>query len=142
MAKADSILVNHNKIIKDTKAVDEFIDWHLFENKLIKNKHLLLKNAISVKIDERYDYRPDRLAYEHYRQDFYFPAILIANNLGSMLQFKAEILDYRCLMPSANVIQSILGEPTIKKANVGQIVDNIFKDVNKSVERLKETQNN
>ena len=37
MARGDTILVNANAVTKDTKAVDQFINWHLFENILISN---------------------------------------------------------------------------------------------------------
>ena len=100
MARADSILVNANKSTKDTRAIDEFIDPHIFMNKIIKRKGDLERNSIIVDIDPRYNYRPDRIAYEYYEQDFWYPAILAVNNMGSMLQFKAETMNFKCKIPS------------------------------------------
>ena len=128
MAKAESILVNHNIYTKDTKAVDEFIKHHLFENNLIKNRKKLLSRATERIIDERYDYRPDRLAYEIYGEDFYYPAILVANNIGSILQFKADILDNKCWIPFVSDIRDLIGLPEMKKLQVGEIVDKIFEE--------------
>jgi hypothetical protein len=78
-------------------------------NILIKYRKELMLGAEVVDIDARYDFRPDRLAYEYYHQDLWFPAILVANSLGSMLQFKAESMNFQCLVPEATTIRSILG---------------------------------
>jgi hypothetical protein len=129
MAKADSLLVNDNKINKDTRPLNLFIDPHLFENRLIKNKKKLLKDAYLVDIDERYDYRPDRLAYEVYGEDFFYPALLIANNLGSLLQFKADILNYKCYIPSKSSIQQLIGGEVYQNVFAEDIVNEIFKEV-------------
>ena len=132
MAKAESLLVNDNYITKDTRAVDVFTNPHIFEIKLL-NKKKLLKNAIEIKIDSRYDYRPDKLAYEYYKEDFYYPAILVANNLGSILQFKADLLNYKCYIPSKNDIQNLIYSKKIfskyKPFEPEDIVDKLFKDI-------------
>jgi len=108
MAVADSILVNDNKLTKDTKAIDLFIEPHIFMNVLLKHKTTLDASSEIINIDPRHDYRPDRLAYEIYGQDFWYPAILIANNMGSMLQFKADVLNFKCKIPNIEVVQQII----------------------------------
>jgi hypothetical protein len=118
MAKANSILVNDNKTTKDTRAINEFINPHIYANKFIKHRKLLQQNATLVDIDPRFDYRPDRLAYEQYGQDFWYPAILAVNNLGSMLQFKAESMNFKCLVPDGDVILGILAETNVQ-SNTG-----------------------
>ena len=53
-----------------------------------KNKNLFqIKNYLQFKIDETYNYRPDKVAYEVYGDDYYYPIILACNNIGSILQF-------------------------------------------------------
>jgi len=110
MAKADSIIVNDNKTLKNTKPLDLFIEPHIFMNLLLSNKSILDASSTIVEIDARYDFRPDRLAYEQYRQDFWYPAILIANNMGSLFQFKAEVLNFKCKIPDPDVILGILNQ--------------------------------
>jgi hypothetical protein len=129
MARADSFLVNDNPYFKDVRAINTFIDPHIFNNVLIKNKKLLLQNAQQIDIDERYDYRPDRLAYELYRNDFYYPALLVANNIGSMLQFKADTLNFKCFAPTRLSIQNIIGKSDIELVYPEDVVNYIFKDV-------------
>jgi len=115
MAQADSILVNDNINLKDTRVVDLFIEPHVFMNALIKNKTYLDSSSTIIDIDPRYDYRPDRLAYDIYGHDFWYPAILIVNNMGSMLQFKTELLNFKCRIPNKSAIASILEQ--VSKSN-------------------------
>jgi hypothetical protein len=88
--------------------IDSFTSLEVFENIFIKNKKLLEKNATIKEIDSRYDYRPDTLAYEVYGQDFYYPAILIANNLGSIIQFKSSNMSNKCKIPSQDDINKLI----------------------------------
>jgi len=119
--------VNENINTKDTRAINTFIEPHLFMNNLLKAKKDLEKNATIIDIDSRYDYRPDRLAYEIYGQDFWYPAILIVNNLGSILQFKADVLNFKCKIPSTSDITAIIGLPQNEHITLEKIVDNMFK---------------
>ena len=114
MLSSKSFLVNDNIVSKDSSVLNEFIDWHVFNNLFTKNKKSLVKNAATVEIDARYDYRPDLLSYKYYGEDFYYPVILIANNIGSMLQFKSGTLDNKCLIPNLGDVQSIIAESRIK----------------------------
>ena len=41
-------------------------------------------------IDESYNLRPDKVAYKVYGIDYYYPIILICNNIGSFLQFTID----------------------------------------------------
>ena len=107
--QTDNFLVNDN-VAKDTAVINSFTDWHVFENLFLKNKGRLEKNATVIEIDARYDYRPDLLAYDQYQEEFYYPAILIVNNLGSMLQFKSAALDNQCKIPSLASIVEIIRE--------------------------------
>jgi len=117
MARADSILVNDNKFLKDTRAIDEFINPHVFSNKFVKFKKNLEVGAEIIDIDARYDFRPDRLAYEYYSQDFWFPAILAVNNMGSILQFKADAMNYKCKIPTQAAIEAILSETSTNNSD-------------------------
>jgi len=127
MATAQGFTVNDNKIYKDTKMVDTFIEPHIFMNRMIRRRSELIKSSDSVKIDARYNFRPDRLAFEYYGQDFWYPAILVANNLGSILQFKANKLGFECKIPNINTIKEIMMLDEIPHVTLDDIVDEIFK---------------
>ena len=119
MAKADSVLVNDNPLFKNTSLIDSFTEPLIFNNVLIKHREaVLLCECDDITIDERYNYRPDRLAYEIYGQDFWYPAILIANNIGSMLQFKAESLNFKCKVPRKTHVEKLVNK--LRAQGVGQ----------------------
>ena len=140
MAKADSLIVNDNTNIKNTKLLDQFINPHIFENNLIKYNNKLVRLSSKIEINERYDYRPDLLSYEVYGDDFFFPAILAANGVGSILQFKAEFLNYNCYVPSIEVIQEMFDiENKILKPSA--IVDEIFAGIDEKIAKFKEKEN-
>lgn len=103
-----SFLVNDNPQTKDFKITDTFIDHHIFENVFLKYRSILERNLIRKVIDSRYDFRPDLLAFNLYGEDFWYPAILIVNDLGSMFQFKADYLNHECLVPAAQDIQEVI----------------------------------
>jgi len=128
MASANSILVNANTVNKNTDVINEFLKNHLFENALIRNHNKLVNNSDVVDIDESYDFRPDRLAYDIYGEDFFYPAILAANNLGSMLQFKASVLDYKCLIPNKGVIMDML-EIQSQTRRTSDIIEELFSGI-------------
>ncbi len=111
---ASSFLVNNNIFERDTRILDTFTDWHIFENIFIKNKARLEASSTWREIDARYDYRPDLLSYEVYKEDFYYPVILIANNVGSMLQFKSDSMDNKCKIPDLKVILDLINEQVAK----------------------------
>jgi len=127
MLTNSAFTVNENITTKDTRAINSFIEPHLFMNNLLKAKKDLERNATIIDIDSRYNYRPDRLAYEVYGQDFWYPAILIVNNLGSILQFKADILNFKCKIPAVDDVRNILGLPQNEHITLETIVDNVFK---------------
>jgi len=127
MALAQSFTVNENPLYKDTQIIDMYIEPHIFMNKMITQRAELIASSIITEIDSRYDYRPDRLAYDLYGQDFWYPAILIANNMGSLLQFKAETLNFKCKVPSIEAIQNIIAAPAAEHINIDEMVEEIFK---------------
>jgi len=107
MASALSFLVNDNPV-QNVAMLDAFTNCYVFEHKMAKHYKLLEANSTEMIIDNRYDYRPDLISYEVYGSNFWYPAILTANKLGSFLQFRADYLDSRCLVPNADIITEIL----------------------------------
>ncbi len=107
MASAKSFLVNANPI-QDVRMLDSFIDPHIFEHPMFKNLEFLVTNSTEMVIDARYNMRPDLLSYELYGTNFYYPVILVVNKIGSIFQFKAEYMNNRCLIPSIDVISTVL----------------------------------
>jgi hypothetical protein len=115
MASAISFLVNDNPV-QNVKMLDAFTNCHIFEHQMAKHYNTLVKNAKEIEIGERYDLRPDLLSYENYGTNFWYPAILTVNKLGSILQFKSSYLNKKCLVPSYDDIVKVMqmGDSTPK----------------------------
>ena len=107
MASALSLLVNDNPE-QHVELLDTFTNCHIFEHQLTQQCPQLIESATEIIMDQRYDYRPDLLSYEHYGTNFWYPAILIVNKIGSILQFKSEYLNNRCLIPQKEIIINII----------------------------------
>lgn len=103
-----SILVNTTAKEKNTLLLNTYTDATIFNNTIIQYKNILEKDAEIYPIDERYHLRPDKLAYDIWGQDLWYPAILAINNLGSILQFKPESLGYNCKIPSTDNMLKVL----------------------------------
>lgn len=122
-----SILVNDNTQ-KNTDVINAFIEPKIFMNIVVRNIRELKRSASEIDIDARYDFRPDRLAYDLYNEDFWYPAILAVNGMGSMLQFQAETLNYKVKVPSLEAVQKMTLDH-VKQGTINDVVDIIFKDV-------------
>ena len=75
---------------QDSKFLDS---WNKIppQNIYNKNKSLFrLDNYEIFTIDESYNLRPDKVAYKVYGVDYYYPIILVCNNIGSLLQFTID----------------------------------------------------
>ncbi len=113
MATALSFLVNDNPA-QDVSLLDSFINPRIFEQFLTKNNQQLIDMSTEITIDARYNLRPDLLSYEMYGSNFWYPAILSANKLGSIFQFKAEYLNNRCLIPNPDRLVKMLQEENVE----------------------------
>jgi hypothetical protein len=109
MASALTFLVNENPS-QDITMLDSFIDHHVFEHLMFQNLKELIKNSEEIEIDSSYDFRPDKLSVEYYNTNFFYPVILAANKIGSILQFKSEYLNNKCLIPNIDVVKNILSK--------------------------------
>ncbi len=116
MASAQSFLVNTNPAF-DVRPLDQYTDWHVFDQYITKNIDLLTKNSTEIIIDARYNLRPDLLSYEVYGSNFWYPIILAVNKLGSIFQFKAEYLNNKCLIPSASVVQQLIKDAITEESD-------------------------
>ncbi len=107
MASAKSFIVNDNPN-QDIRMLDSFTDPHIFEHPMFQNITTLTANSTKIIMDARYNLRPDLLSFKMYGTNFWYPAILVVNKLGSIFQFKAEYLNNQCLVPSAEQLLKLL----------------------------------
>ena len=86
-----SILLN--VIENDTTYINNLSKTKVFDNFFNKNLNLFNNdNYLTHKMDESYNFRPDKVAFEIYGDDFYYPIILFCNEIGSQMFFTVDIL--------------------------------------------------
>lgn len=89
--------------------VNEFTNPKIFENILLQNLRYFGKHNTELrKIDSSYNYRPDKLCYELYGQELWYPVILSLNNIGSVLQFKPDNFGNKIIVPSRQSLINLL----------------------------------
>jgi len=94
-----NILLNSIKTEKNSLVLDTFIDPRIFLNVCTQYKNILMDSPKIIEINDSYKFRPDKLAYELWHEDLWYPIILTTNNLGSVLQFTPHTMGYKCLVP-------------------------------------------
>ena len=70
-----------------------------FTNSIKINYKKLLENTDYLIFSEKYNYRPDLVAYEVYGDDLYYIPILIANNVNSVLNFTKDKVGSKIIIP-------------------------------------------
>lgn len=93
----DSISRSNN--LTDLSKLNDYLRHEnmILDDVLIKAFHnynsLIKRNLYQVKGKKRYDFRPDYVAYDYYRDTNLWPLILYVNNIFSCDQFKLEVIN-------------------------------------------------
>jgi len=101
-----NILYNLNH----TEAINEYCNEQIIGNKIIDNYHEFQdkKNLIRIPMTNKYKYRPDRVAYEYYGSDSFYPIVLACNNLRSLLDFIPGNLGNEIYLMNSDKLKQIL----------------------------------
>jgi hypothetical protein len=82
-----------NIIEKDTSILNNIEPDYLWKALNVRFKDYFIKENLYIfKIDKSYNFRPDKVAFKVYGNDFYYPIILYSNQIGSILQFRIDIV--------------------------------------------------
>jgi hypothetical protein len=94
----------------NTQALDSYLDPGIDTNIILNNLQYLKqdKNLVEVDCPDIYKYRPDRIAYQYYGDCNFFPLVLAANNLGSLLQFVPSRFGNKIKLIKSQVIKNLL----------------------------------
>lgn len=91
----------------DCSLLDSLVLPNLFDSFLKYEKELKL-NFNTRSLDVSYDFRPDKIAIEVYGNQLYYPAILICNNLCSLIQFRPKYLNFEVKIPTPEILNYII----------------------------------
>ena len=91
--------------------INEFSENVPFNNEVNqKRRYFNEKNTIVLDVDSSYNYRPDKLCFEIYQQELWYPLILALNGIGSVLQFKPESFGNKIIVPTRESIITLLND--------------------------------
>ena len=95
----------------DSRVYDQYLDPSIIGNVINDNIHYLQKpeNLVYVNVPETFKYRPELVALQFYGSEQFYPLILAANNIGSLLQFIPSKFNYKIKLIRSDVIQKLLG---------------------------------
>jgi len=92
--------------------VNEFSEEKIFLNRFYQIPTTFIQeNSTIYSLKDSDIYRPDKIAFDVYGDDMYYPCILAANNLGSVLSFKPDRMNYECYIPDRSFIETYLTKP-------------------------------
>lgn len=78
-------------------------------NLIFKNKKGLIYHAELVDFDDNsWNFNPQKFCVDHYGSQFYYPIILVCNELKSIFQFNTKNIKGKIIAPQAQTIASVL----------------------------------
>lgn len=78
-------------------------------NIIYKNKKGLISSADTVTFTSpSWNYNPMQFCVDHYDKQYYYPVILVSNNIGSIYEFTQQNLNNEIIAPKLSVIISLL----------------------------------
>ena len=93
----------------DTTILDQYLDPTILGNILNDRIHYIQKeeNVVIINVPDTFKYRPERIALQYYGSELYYPIILAANNIGSIMEFIPSRFNNQIKMLKSEVIQKI-----------------------------------
>lgn len=94
----------------DVKLIlSEFAD-DIMNNKFYINKEYLIENSIYVKFDiDKWKYRPNIFCNDYYQEQYFYPVILLVNNITTMFNFVPDsFLNQLIIAPNKNAIIKLI----------------------------------
>ncbi|MFA7127699.1 MAG: hypothetical protein WC136_00855 [Sphaerochaeta sp.] len=80
-------MINYTTV--DPRILDNYNEPSLTGNLIIDNESYIRNpdNLITVFVEDNLKYRPDVISLKYYGNDSYFPLVLAANNIGTLMDF-------------------------------------------------------
>ena len=108
--RSSSNLARHfSSYTTDVKALLKEFAKSPHSNILFKNKKGLISSAKYVEFSKHnWNYNPIQFCSDYYERQYYYPAILVCNNIGSIYQFNQQNLNNVICAPDSKIIVSLL----------------------------------
>jgi len=89
--------------------LDQYLEPTITGNLINDNLKLLQSddNIVRIKVSDKYKFRPELVARQYYGHESFYPLILAANNIGSLLHFIPSEFNNEIKMIKSNVIEKL-----------------------------------
>jgi len=93
-----------------TVAKNEFAKSNILGNLIVDNGALFRdkENLVEIPLSNIYKYRPERIAYEYYGDEGFFPIVLASNNLKTLLEFDPNRMNNKAYLLKSDLVKAIL----------------------------------
>lgn len=71
------------------------------------NELNLKENYSYVPFEDNYKFRPDLISRKYYGSDYFYPLVLITNNINSMINFTPQNTNYKLKIINVNLLKKI-----------------------------------
>ena len=90
---------------------DQYIDPTVMGNVINDNYHFLQRpeNILVIDVPDTFKYRPELIALQYYGSEQFYPLILAANNIGSLLQFIPSQFNNQIKLIKSETVSKLLG---------------------------------
>lgn len=110
MARTTSNLITYYSTLPvSAKVISTELSKTPFSNQIFRNKTILSQSGVYILFEiDAWKYNPQLFCEHYYKTQYYYPIILIANDLGSVFDFIPEKLPYGILAPDKSIIGQVL----------------------------------
>ena len=109
MRSTSNLARHYSSYTTDVRAILKEFAKSPHSNILFKNKKGLIDSATYVDFSKHsWNYNPMQFCFDHYERQYYYPVILVCNNIGSIYQFNQQALNNTICAPDSKIIVSLL----------------------------------
>ena len=99
------LVTNNNQLV--IGIMSEF-SKSVHDNVFYRNRQGLISNSKLIYFsDDKWECNPRLFCHEYYTEQLYYPIILLANDLGSMFEFKKTNLVNGIICPTTDIINTV-----------------------------------
>ncbi len=93
----------------NTLMLDQYLEPSIIGNIINDKIHYIQnpENLVVINVPDTFKYRPERVARQYYGHESFYPIILAANNIGSLMQFDPSKFNNQIKMVKSDVIERL-----------------------------------
>ncbi len=112
-----NLLKSNNAIPQTSKVLAQKMTSSPMLNSIFQNKQGLIETSKSIPFNtNKWNYNPQQFSFDQYENQYYYPVILIVNNIGSIYDFYMTNFPNGIITPEISLMQNIINRPSPMEA--------------------------